>query len=85
MILILLTREDERNERGQNAQNTTTEKIEKATLSWQRERFAKVSVFLCFAWKECGFCSICVCFSEVLQVCVVENLREKCLSLFLSV
>ena len=65
--------------------NATTEKIEKATLSWQRERFAKVSVFLCFAWKECGFCSICVCFSEVLQVCVVENLREKCLSLFLSV
>ena len=47
MILILLTREDERNERGQNSQNTTTEKTEKATLSWQRERFAKVSVFFC--------------------------------------
>ena len=29
--------------------NATTEKTEKTTLSWQRERFAKVSVFLCFA------------------------------------
>lgn len=27
--------------------NATTEKTEKTTLSWQRERFANVSVFLC--------------------------------------
>jgi hypothetical protein len=86
MILILLTREDERNERGQNAQNTTTEKIEKATLSWQRERFAKVSVFFCFArGKSAVFARFAFVSLVVLQVCVVENVREKCLSLFLSV
>ena len=32
--MILLTRDDEHNERGQNAQNTTTEKTEKTTLRW---------------------------------------------------
>ena len=69
--------------------NATTEKIEKATLSWQRERFAKVSVFfLCFArGKRAVFARFAFCFSRgVLQVCGwVENVREKCLSLFLSV
>ena len=50
--------------------NATTEKTEKATLSWQRERFAKVSVFLCARGKSVGFCSICVCFSRsVTSVC----------------
>ena len=33
--MILLTRDDEHNERGQNAQNTTTEKTEKTVvLQW---------------------------------------------------
>tara|TARA_B110000459_G_scaffold37568_1_gene40288 strand:- start:201 stop:470 length:270 start_codon:yes stop_codon:yes gene_type:complete len=84
MILILLTREDERNERGQNAQNTTTEKIEKATLLWQRERFAKVSVFFCFArGKSAVFARFAFVSLVVLQVCVVENLKGK-VSLSLS-
>jgi len=66
--------------------NVTTEKTEKATLSWQRERFAKVSVFLCFArGKSAVFARFAFVSLVVLQVCVVENLREKCLSLFLSV
>ena len=66
--------------------NATTEKTEKATLSWQRERFAKVSVFLCFArGKSAVFARFAFVSLVVLQVCVVENVREKCLSLFLSV
>lgn len=66
--------------------NATTEKTEKATLSWQRERFAKVSVFFCFArGKSAVFARFAFVSLVVLQVCVVENVREKCLSLFLSV
>ena len=65
--------------------NTTTG-TEKATLLWQRERFAKVSVFFCFArGKSAVFARFAFVSLVVLQVCVVENLREKCLSLFLSV
>ena len=65
--------------------NTTTG-TEKAALLWQRERFAKVSVFLCFArGKSAVFARFAFVSLVVLQVCVVENLREKCLSLFLSV
>ena len=66
--------------------NATTEKIEKTTLSWQRERFAKVSVFFCvLRGKSAVFARFAFVSLVVLQVCVVENLREKCLSLFLSV
>ena len=65
--------------------NATTEKTEKTTLSWQRERFAKVSVFLCARGKSAVFARFAFVSLVVLQVCVVENLREKCLSLFLSV
>lgn len=65
--------------------NTTTG-TEKATLLWQRERFAKVSVFFCFArGKSAVFARFAFVSLVVLQVCVVENVREKCLSLFLSV
>ena len=66
--------------------NATTEKTEKATLSWQRERFAKVSVFLCARGKSAVFARFAFVSLVVLQVCGwVENVREKCLSLFLSV
>ena len=44
MILILLTMNTTREDKTRRT-NATTEKTEKATLSWQRERFAKVSVF----------------------------------------
>ena len=46
MILILLTMNTTREDKTRRT-NATTEKTEKATLSWQRERFAKVSVFFC--------------------------------------
>ena len=46
MILILLTMNTTREDKTRRT-NATTEKTEKATLSWQRERFANVSVFLC--------------------------------------
>ena len=84
MILILLTREDERNERGQNAQNKRDDREDRKDDTLVAERALRESIcfFVC-AWKECGFCSICVCFSEVLQVCVVENLKGK-VSLSLS-
>jgi len=83
MILILLTREDEHNERGQNAQNKHDDRDRKGgTLVVERALRESICFFVC-AWKECGFCSICVCFSEVLQVCVVENLKGK-VSLSLS-
>ena len=67
--------------------NATTEKTEKATLSWQRERFAKVSVFFCvLRGKSAVFARFAFVSLVVLQVCGwVENVREKCLSLFLSV
>jgi hypothetical protein len=65
--------------------NATTEKIEKTTLSWQRERFANVSVFfLCFArGKSAVFARFAFVSLVVLQVCVVENLKGK-VSLSLS-
>jgi hypothetical protein len=78
---------DEHNERGQNAQNKHDDRDRKdgGTLVVERALRESICFFVC-AWKECGFCSICVCFSRsVTSVCVVENLREKCLSLFLSV
>lgn len=86
MILILLTMNTTREDKTRRT-NATTEKTEKTTLSWQRERFAKVSVFfLCFArGKSAVFARFAFVSLVVLQVCVVENVREKCLSLFLSV
>ena len=58
------TRED----KTRRTNTTGTEKT--AVLLWQRERFAKVSVFLCARGKSVGFCSICVCFSRgVTSVC----------------
>ena len=67
--------------------NATTEKTEKTTLSWQRERFAKVSVFFCvLRGKSAVFARFAFVSLVVLRVCGwVENVREKCLSLFLSV
>ena len=66
--------------------NATTEKTEKTTLSWQRERFAKVSVFFVLRGKSAVFARFAFVSLVVLQVCGwVENVREKCLSLFLSV
>lgn len=67
--------------------NATTEKTEKTTLSWQRERFANVSVFLCVLRVERVrfLLDLRLFLSWCSSVCVVENVREKCLSLFLSV
>ena len=58
------TRED----KTRRTNTTGTEKT--AVLLWQRERSAKVPVFLCARGKSVGFCSICVCFSRsVTSVC----------------
>ena len=73
------TRED----KTRRTNTTGTEKT--AVLLWQRERFAKVSVFLCARGKSAVFARFAFVSLVVLQVCVVENVREKCLSLFLSV
>ena len=73
------TRED----KTRRTNTTGTEKT--AVLLWQRERSAKVSVFLCARGKSAVFARFAFVSLVVLQVCVVENLREKCLSLFLSV
>ena len=54
MILILLTMNTTREDKTRRT-NATTEKTEKATLSWQRERFAKVSVFFVFCVERVRF------------------------------
>ena len=74
------TRED----KTRRTNTTGTEKT--AVLLWQRERFAKVSVFLCARGKSAVFARFAFVSLVVLRVCGwVENVREKCLSLFLSV
>lgn len=55
MILILLTRDDEHNERGQNAQNKhDRDRKDGGTLVAERALRESICFFVC-AWKECRF------------------------------
>ena len=88
MILILLTREDEHNERGQNAQNKHDDREDRKdgdTLVVERALRESICFFCVRVERVSVFARFAFVSLVVLQVCVVENLREKCLSLFLSV
>ena len=81
MILILLTRDDEHNERGQNAQNKRDDREDRKGDALVAERALRESIcfFLCFArGKSAVFARFAFVSLVVLRVCGwVENVREK--------
>ena len=80
---------DEHNERGQNAQNKRDDREDwkDDALVAERALRERICFFVCFArGKSAVFARFAFVSLVVLRVCGwVENVREKCLSLFLSV